>query len=207
MFFRKLQEVLPPVLDSTSVEPPALFDGTTSQLTKSHKLMWKCENKAHHSVVYGLQDKIKLVPIDLLDKPTWYKEKVNPENKDPAKREFAEEMISYLDIFNPAIFRGFPADGVSDNVGAVFDHLESAFAKFDDGPFLLGQFSLVDIAYAPFIERFQYYFMELKKYDIKAGRPRLTKWIEELNKIEPYKQTQQDPQILLDTFRRRYLSK
>lgn len=29
----------------------------------------------------GLQDKIKLVAIDLENRPTWYKEKVYPENK------------------------------------------------------------------------------------------------------------------------------
>lgn len=29
----------------------------------------------------GLQDKIKLVPIDLQDRPAWYKEKVYPTNK------------------------------------------------------------------------------------------------------------------------------
>lgn len=29
----------------------------------------------------GLQDQIKLVPIDLQDRPAWYKEKVNPANK------------------------------------------------------------------------------------------------------------------------------
>ena len=29
----------------------------------------------------GLQEKIKLVPIDLIDRPAWYKEKVYPENK------------------------------------------------------------------------------------------------------------------------------
>lgn len=29
----------------------------------------------------GLQDTIKLVPIDLNNRPAWYKEKVYPENK------------------------------------------------------------------------------------------------------------------------------
>jgi hypothetical protein len=29
--------------------------------------------------VQGLQDKIKLVAIDLLDKPAWYKEKIYPQ--------------------------------------------------------------------------------------------------------------------------------
>lgn len=33
------------------------------------------------SRMQGLQDKIKLVPIDLGNRPAWYKEKVYPENK------------------------------------------------------------------------------------------------------------------------------
>ena len=32
-------------------------------------------------ILQGLQDKIKLVPIDLQNRPAWYKEKVYPENK------------------------------------------------------------------------------------------------------------------------------
>lgn len=36
----------------------------------------------------------------------------------------------------------------------------------------------VDIAYAPFIERFQPYLLDVKNYDIKVGRPKLAAWIE-----------------------------
>ena len=32
-------------------------------------------------LVQGLHDKIKIVAIDLADRPAWYKEKVYPENK------------------------------------------------------------------------------------------------------------------------------
>ena len=34
-----------------------------------------------------------------------------------------------------------------------------------------------DIAYAPFIERYQPLLLGEKKYDIIAGRPKLTAWI------------------------------
>ncbi|THG07218.1 hypothetical protein TEA_012024 [Camellia sinensis var. sinensis] len=61
--------------------------------------------------LHGLQEKIKLVPIDLQNRPDWYKEKV-------------------------------------------------------------------DIAYAPFIERFYPLLLDVKKYDITTGRPMLTSWIE-----------------------------
>ncbi|MED6196133.1 hypothetical protein PIB30_044399, partial [Stylosanthes scabra] len=62
--------------------------------------------------------------------------------------------------------------------GPIFDSLENALGKFDDGPFFLGQFSWVDIAYVPFIERFQLVFAEVFKHDITEGRPKLRAFIE-----------------------------
>lgn len=38
----------------------------------------------------------------------------------------------------------------------------------------------VDIAYVPFIERFQPFLLDVKKYDIVEGRPKLAEWIEVL---------------------------
>lgn len=38
--------------------------------------------------------------------------------------------------------------------------------------------SQVDIAYIPFVERFQIFLSEAFKYDITAGRPKLALWIE-----------------------------
>lgn len=43
----------------------------------------------------------------------------------------------------------------------------------------------VDIAYTPFFERFQLSLMDLKKYDIVAGRPKLAAWIEVQNNWIP----------------------
>ncbi|KAB1223931.1 Glutathione S-transferase L1 [Morella rubra] len=115
----------------------------------------------------GLQEKIELVPINLQNRPAWYKEKLYPENKvpslehngkiigesldlikyvdsnfegpsllpnDPAKREFAEELIAYTDTFNKTVFTSFKGDPVKE--------------------------------------------VEVWKYDITAGRPKLAKWIE-----------------------------
>ncbi|KAF6156725.1 hypothetical protein GIB67_000082 [Kingdonia uniflora] len=214
-----VQEVIPPVLDSTSDQPP-LFDGTTrlyiSLICPYAQRAWIARNYK------GLQDKIKLVPLDLSNRPAWYKEKVYPPNKvpslehngkiigesldllkyldssfegpsllpdDPAKREFAEELLLYTDTFGRGVIVSLKGDT---DVGAPYDHLETALSKFDDGPFFLGQFSLVDIAYAPFIERYHPLTLDVKKYDITAGRPKLTAWIEELNKIEAYQQTKRD---------------
>lgn len=41
----------------------------------------------------------------------------------------------------------------------------------------------VDIAYAPFIERYHPFLLDVKKYDIKKGRPKLAAWIEVREKL------------------------
>jgi len=211
-----VQEIRPPTFSPTS-KPPPLFDGTTrlymSYTCPFAQRVWITRNHK------GLQDKIKLVPLDLQNKPAWYKE-VHPENKvpslehdgkvigesidlikyvdanfegpslvptDPAKKEFGEELIKYADTFTKEVFGSFKGDPVTQTI-ASFDYLENALGKFD-GPFFLGEFSLVDIVYIPFIERFQIVFSELFKHDITAGRPKFAAWIEELNKNDAYKQT------------------
>ncbi|KAI3965051.1 hypothetical protein MKX01_013982, partial [Papaver californicum] len=203
----------------------------------------------------GLQEKIKLVAIDLTNKPDWYK-KVYPPNKvpalehnnevigesldlikyldtnfegpallpqDPAKREFAEDLLTYTSDFTSGVIDSIKGDT---DVGAPFDYLEAALSKFSDGPFFLGEFSLVDIAYAPHIERYQPLLLDLKKYNINItiGRPKLATWIlkilhfnlefgiltlfffvNELNKIDGYTQTKRDPAELVASLKKRIL--
>ncbi|XP_071921260.1 glutathione S-transferase L3-like isoform X1 [Coffea arabica] len=231
-----VKEVLPPALDSSS-EPPAIFDGTTklyiSYTCPYAQRVWITRNYK------GLQDKIKLIPIDLQNRPAWYKEKVYPPNKvpslehnnevkgesldlikylegnfegpsllpdDPAKREFAEELLSYTNSFNQAVVSSFKADSINE-AGAAFDYLENALGKFGDGPFVLGTFSLANIAYAPFIERYQPFLLDVKKYNITEGRPKLAAWIQEINKIEAYEVTKRDPKELAEAFKRRFSSR
>ncbi|KAL5546251.1 hypothetical protein UlMin_005938 [Ulmus minor] len=232
---RTVVENLPPPLDASAEQPP-LFDGTTrlytSYICPFAQRVWITRNYK------GLQDKIKLVPFDLQNRPPWYKEKVYPENKvpalehngkiigesldlikyvdsnfegpslspdDPAKRKFGEELLSYLDTFTRAVFTSFKSEPAKE-AGAQFDYLEDALKKFDDGPFFLGQFSLVDIAYVTLIERFQIFLSEAFKYDITAGRPKFAAWIEEINKIDAYKQTKKtDPKELVELYKKRFL--
>ena len=89
---------------------------------------------------------------------------------------------------------------------------------------LLGQ---VDIAYAPFIDGFQIFFAGIKNYDITKGRVHIRKFIEvigitfpltyfnrvfwlqnnvlqELNKIDAYTQTKQDPEVLLALTKKKF---
>ncbi|XP_027935453.1 glutathione S-transferase L3-like [Vigna unguiculata] len=230
-----VQAVRPPPLTSTS-DPPPLFDGTTrlyiSYSCPYAQRVWITRNYKR------LQDKIKLVPIDLQDRPSWYKEKVYPENKvpslehngkvlgqsldlikyvdanfegtplfpgDPAKQEFGEQLLSHVDTFNNDASSSLKG-GVVQQARSAFEYLENALGKFDDGPFFLGQFSLVDIAYIPFVERFQPVSIDVFKHDITEGRPKLATWIEEVNKIDAYTETKLDPQEIVDRFKKRYLS-
>lgn len=224
-------EHLPPPLNSSAEQPP-LFDGTTRLYTcytcPFAQRVWITRN---YKV---LQDKIKLVPLNLQDRPAWYKEKVYPLNKvpalehngkitgeslelikyvdsnfegpslfpdDPEKRKFGGELWSYVDEFMKIVFTSFKGEGPKE-CGSAFDHLESALGKFEDGPFFLGQFSGVDIAYIPLVERFQIFLSEVWKYDITAGRPKLAAWIEEMNKIDAYKQTKKtDPKELVEYYK------
>eukprot|EP01018_Ginkgo_biloba_P020951 Gb_12084 [translate_table: standard] len=222
-----------PVHDSKS-QPPQLFDGTTRlyiSLTCPYaQRVWIARNYK------GLQD-IQILPIDLQNRPDWYKEKVYPPNKvpalehngkvtgesldlleyldnhfegpklnttDPEKKEAADELLKYTDSFTKAGFTALrkPESEVGQEVGPALDYLENALGKFDDGPFFLGQFSLLDIAYAPFVERFQIVFPRLKDYDITTGRPKLSKWIEEVNKIDAYTKTKADPDKIVETYKR-----
>lgn len=224
---------IPPVLNSKS-EPPPLFDGTTrlyiSVSCPYAQRVWSARN------IKGL-GQIQIVPIDLQDRPAWYKEKVYPGNKvpalehngkvigesldlleylennfegpklfptDPAKKEAANELLKYIDTFTKNGFVALtkPEAEVAEAAGPAFDYLENALGKFADGPFFLGQLSVVDIAYGPFVERFQIVFPALKNYDITANRPKLLKWIEELHKIDGYATTKTDPEIIIETYKR-----
>ncbi|KAM3736899.1 hypothetical protein ACB098_09G016700 [Castanea mollissima] len=183
----------------------------------------------------GLDVMIELVPINIQNRPDWYKERVYPENKvpslehsgevigeslvlikyldshfegpsllpdDPAKTEFADELITYSDTFNKIVFTSFKGDTVKE-AGPAFDYLEKALHKFNDGPFFLGhEFSLADITYGPFVENFQAVLSELWNYDITAGRPKLARWIEAVNQIDAYESTKTDPKVTIETFLR-----
>ncbi|KAM5556169.1 hypothetical protein ABKV19_023851 [Rosa sericea] len=109
-----VQEVLPPALTNSSV-PPTLFDGKTrlyvSYTCPFAQRTWIVRN------CKGLEEKIELVPLDLLDRPSWYKEKVNPTNKVPALEHNNEIKVESLDLIRyidsnfegPSLFPDDPA--------------------------------------------------------------------------------------------------
>ena len=94
-----------------------------------------------------------------------------------------------------------PETEVAEAAAPSLDYLDNALGKFSDGPFLLGEFSVADIAYAGLFERFQIVYPALKNYDITTGRPKLLKWIQEVNKIGAYTRTKPNPQEVVDTYR------
>lgn len=228
-------EALPPTLTSASEQPP-LYDGTTrlymSYVCPYAQRAWITRNYK------GLQEKIKLVPMNMADKPGWYKE-VYPNNQvpslehnkrvigesldlikyidsnfdgpkltitdDPERQRFAEELLGYSDAFNRALLDALRSEGpMTTEAVAALDKIDSALLKFDDGPFFLGQLNLVDIAYAPFIEGFQIFFAGIKNCDITQGRVHIQKFIEEMNRIDAYTQTKQDPQVLLALTKKKF---
>lgn len=89
----------------------------------------------------------------------------------------SENLLSYTNTFNLVVITSLKG-GSENEISTAFDYLELALFKFTDGTFFLGQFSLVDIAHAPFIERFYPLLLDVKKYDITTGRPMLTSWLE-----------------------------
>ncbi|XP_041026715.1 glutathione S-transferase L3-like isoform X1 [Juglans microcarpa x Juglans regia] len=231
-----VQENLPPSLDATS-EPPPLFDGTTrlyiayvcpfaqrAWITRNYKGLqdsiklvainlqsrpaWYKEKVYAANTVPSLEHNGKIIgeSLDVIKYLDSNFEGPSLSPNDPAKKEFAEELIAYTDTFTKTVFSSFKGDPIKES-GPVFDHIEEALHKFDDGPFFLGQFSLVDIAFITFFERFQIFFSGVWKHDITAGRPKLAKWIEEVNKIDAYKQTKIDPNEHLETFKARFLAK
>ncbi|XP_020529909.1 uncharacterized protein LOC18423576 isoform X6 [Amborella trichopoda] len=135
-----VEEELPPEMVSTS-EPPNLFDGTTrlyiSYVCPFAQRVWIARNYK------GLQDEMKLVPINLANRPSWYKEKVYPPNQVPAlehnKKVIGEslDLLYYLDTHfeGPKLLPDDPAKRTfaEELIGCCGDFIKvrSAFSKED----------------------------------------------------------------------------
>ncbi|KAF3570960.1 hypothetical protein F2Q69_00061871 [Brassica cretica] len=65
------------------------------------------------------------------------------------------------------------------------------------------ELAAVDIAYIPFIERFHLIFKDVMNVDITAGRPNLAYWLKEMNTMEHYTETRQDPQEIIERYKKR----
>eukprot|EP00250_Pteridium_aquilinum_P017755 c23770_g1_i1 orf=202-921(+) len=120
------------------------------------------------------------------------------------KAEAAKDLLKFSDEVIKQLFTAFRNKEANlayaeEHISPVLNHLETALAKFqDEGPFFLGQLSAVDLAYAPFFERFELLAPELLDYDIYGGRPRLAKWFEAMNAVDAYASTKVDPKALAE---------
>ncbi|CAM6013682.1 unnamed protein product [Sphagnum balticum] len=124
------------------------------------------------------------------------------------KKQAAAELVKHIDTLGKAGYTALslkdpaPAD-IDETVGPAFDYVENALGKYaNEGPFFLGKFGLVDIAYVPFIERLEIAFSGLKNYDVTAGRPNLAKWLKAMNTVDAYNETKMERSAVLDIYRR-----
>lgn len=221
-----------PVIDSSS-EPPQVFDGSTrlyisytcpfaqrAWIARNYKGLqdkielvpfdlknrpaWYKEKVYPANKVPALEHNNRVIgeSLDLIKYIDANFEGPSLAPNSAEKEAFADELISYTDSFSKAV-RSTLSGADTDAADAAFDYIEHALSKFKQGPFFLDQFSLVDVAYIPFIERYHLIFKDVMNVDITSGRPNLARWIEEMNTIEAYTETRQDPQELVERHKKR----
>ncbi|KAJ7553351.1 hypothetical protein O6H91_06G094500 [Diphasiastrum complanatum] len=202
-------QIAGPIYDSKS-EPPTLFDGTTRLYISSKcpyaQRVWIAKNYKVPSLEHN--GRVLGESLDLLN---YFEEKFDGPPiwpKDDTKNEVARELIEYVDTFNKTGFvalsrKDATPTTIEETFGPALDKLEAALEKYAaEGPFFVGSFSVVDIAYAPFIERFHIVFEGIKNYTITTGRPQLARWIDAINKLDFYTQTRLPPNTILETYKK-----
>jgi glutathione S-transferase len=105
---------------------------------------------------------------------------------DPALRAINRAWTDYVPTFANLVTAGAYADdeasykASAENIPMAFERLELALAKQNVGPFFNGaKYSLVDAAYAPFLQR--YFFLDrIKPLGIIENFPRLRAWAQAL---------------------------
>jgi glutathione S-transferase len=110
--------------------------------------------------------------------------RLHPE--DPIERAINRAWTDYVPSFASAVTATAYADTEADYTAAAekipdaFGRLEKALEKQGDGPFFNGgKYSLVDAAYAPFLQR--YYFLDrVRRLGHLEKFPRLKAWTEAL---------------------------
>jgi glutathione S-transferase len=105
---------------------------------------------------------------------------------DPVLRAINRAWTDYVPTFANLVTAGAYADdeasykASAENIPMAFERLELALAKQNAGPFFNGaKYSLVDAAYAPFLQR--YFFLDrIKPIGIIENFPRLRAWAQAL---------------------------
>jgi glutathione S-transferase len=105
---------------------------------------------------------------------------------DPVARASNRAWTDYVPTFAEAVTATAYADSEADynkaaaRIPPAFEQLDRALAKQGSGPYFNGaSYSLVDAAYAPFLQR--YYFLDrVKPLGVLQNFPRLTAWSDAL---------------------------
>jgi glutathione S-transferase len=105
---------------------------------------------------------------------------------DPVARAINRAWTDYVPTFASAVTGTAYADSeaeyedVAAKIPAVFERLEKALERQGSGPYFNGAgYSLVDAAYAPFLQRY-FYLDRIKKLGIIENYPRLAAWAKAL---------------------------
>jgi glutathione S-transferase len=112
--------------------------------------------------------------------------RLHPE--DPVQRAINRAWTDYVPTFSEHVTGIAYADDETaakkslDKIPVAFERLEGALTKQGSGPFFNGaKYSLVDAAYAPFLQR--YFFLDrIRPIGLIAKYPRLKAWAEALVK-------------------------
>jgi glutathione S-transferase len=110
--------------------------------------------------------------------------RLHPE--DPVARAVHRAWTDYVPTFADSVTATAYADTEADynkaaeKIPVAFDRLEKALEKQGSGPLFNGsKYSLVDAAYAPFLQRY-FYLDRVKKLGVIEKFPRLKRWAEAL---------------------------
>jgi glutathione S-transferase len=110
--------------------------------------------------------------------------RLHPE--DPVARAVHRAWTDYVPTFADSVTATAYADTEADynkaaeKIQVAFDRLEKALEKQGSGPLFNGsKYSLVDAAYAPFLQRY-FYLDRVKKLGVIEKFPRLKRWAEAL---------------------------
>lgn len=129
---------------------------------------------------------------------------------DPKVKESEDALLQYVNTFTKLGFGTLrmtePTKAtIDESAGPAFDYLEAALGKHsDEGPFLVGHLGVVDFTYIPFVDRFKLTFLDFFNYDILDSRPKLAKWIEEMDKVEAYAKTKPDSKTIIENYKRMF---
>jgi glutathione S-transferase len=150
---------------------------------------WFLAISPHKKVpVLRIDDKVSLFESNAIAE--YLDETISPRlhPEDPIARAINRAWTDYVPTFADAVTATGYADSeaayvkAAEKIPVVFDRLEKALEKQGSGPFFNGaQYSLVDAAYAPFLQR--YLFLDrVKKLGHLEKCPRLKAWADVLMK-------------------------